>query len=104
MQHWLICLIMNFEKSASNLLKTTVLIIRMFRVDFVFMATGFVELANFGKKVEAGRGKRYFIYSNISADDDDIEDVEYSGRWKELVRFEKGFVFVALFEKINSNE
>lgn len=65
---------------------------------------GFVELANFGKKVEAGRGKRYFIYSNISADDDDIEDVEYSGRWKELVRFEKGFVFVALFEKINSNE
>ena len=47
----------------------------------------------------AGRDKEYFIYSNISAEDADIEEVENSNNWTEVKRFEKGKVFVVLLKR-----
>ena len=63
---------------------------------------GYAELNNFGKTVIAGRDREYFIYSNISADDADIEDVENSNSWAEVKRFEKGKVFVVLLKRKES--
>ena len=60
---------------------------------------GYAELNNFGKTVIAGRDREYFIYSNISAEDADIEEVENSNSWTEVKRFEKGKVFVVLFKR-----
>ena len=60
---------------------------------------GYAELNNFGKTVIAGRDREYFIYSNISAEDADIEEVENSNSWTEVKRFEKGKVFVVLLKR-----
>ena len=63
---------------------------------------GYAELNNFGKTVIAGRDREYFIYSNISAEDADIEEVENSNSWTEVKRFEKGKVFVVLLKRKES--
>lgn len=61
---------------------------------------GSAELDNFGKRVHGDKwNRKFFIYSNISADDSDIKTLQNSNEWRKVKGWKKGFVFVSLMEK-----
>ncbi|MGC3977326.1 MAG: hypothetical protein QM751_03265 [Paludibacteraceae bacterium] len=61
---------------------------------------GFVELKNLDKRVNSGLNGKYFIYSNISnIPDDEFVKLTQSGKWKDIKKFERGFVKMIIYER-----
>lgn len=62
----------------------------------------YVELENDGKFIGYKAGSKYFIYSNISnLDDELVAKLMNTHDWKVMRRFEKGFVFIEILERVN---
>jgi hypothetical protein len=62
---------------------------------------GFTELSSHGKIVNWKFGQKYFIYSNISNNNDVvINTLQDKTNWKEVKRFEKWPVHIILYEKL----
>ena len=60
----------------------------------------FVELKNPGKIIGTELDRKYFIYSNISNIEDGFaEDLRNVNLWIPIKRFEKGFVYITIYER-----
>jgi hypothetical protein len=63
----------------------------------------FVELKHEDKTVGTDPNHKYFIYSNISnVEDSFAEELKNRTYWKPLKKFEKGFVFIELYENLQN--
>lgn len=60
----------------------------------------YVDLKDRDLYVYNDTDNKYFIYSNISnLEDEFLEALRYSGKWREIKTFEKGFVEIVIYEK-----
>ncbi len=60
----------------------------------------YIDLKNRDLHISNNTNEQFFIYSNISnLDDEFIEELQFSGKWKEIKTFKKGFVEIVIFEK-----
>ena len=61
----------------------------------------FIEMKNEDKTIGADTNRKYFIYSNISNVEDSLaEELKNKAHWIPIKRFEKGFVFITIYERV----
>ena len=79
------------------------------KIDYKEISAGFsiygnrqyIEMSNFDKKVSSGQDGNYFIYSNISNNEDDfVQELKNPLIWKPIKQFEKGVVNMIIYKRV----
>ncbi len=65
----------------------------------------YIDLKDRDYRISSDPNKQYFIYSNISNIDDSVlEEFQDNNKWIPIKTFKKHFVYITIFEKIESQE